>query len=317
MAAVTAGSRTRRPAAPRTAPGRWGCRRPRWRVRPSRASRYGRPSQTVRPRAGPSVVSTVDVVRRDVDEVRDREVRDRDRVVDRRRRGEPDHCALAVEREVRELRGDAGRSACRVPRSACRRLAVEQRLVGDVEAHHRDRHAGSEHDVRGLGVGVDVELGGDRRVPLPDRAAHEATGARSGDELRVEPQQQGDVRERPDRRDRDRLGDARAGRGDERRRRPRGRAALGDGSRTRVADPALAVDLGRAHDRRRAARPAAPSATGTSSRAVGVEQPQRVLGAVADVGVAADGRDRQQVELRAARRRGRSRARRRGPGRCR
>ena len=51
--------------------------------------------------------------------------------------------------------------------------------------------------------------------------------------------------------------------------------------------------------------------------AVGVEQPQRVLGAVADVGVAADGRDGQEVELRAARRRGRSPARRRGPGRCR
>ena len=31
--------------------------------------------------------------------------------------------------------------------------------------------------------------------------------------------------------------------------------------------------------------------------AVGVEQAQRVLGAVRDVGVAADGRDREQVEL--------------------
>ena len=51
-------------------------------ARPSRRSRYGWPSQTVRPRAGPSVVSSDDVVRRDVDEVRDREVGDRHGVVD-------------------------------------------------------------------------------------------------------------------------------------------------------------------------------------------------------------------------------------------
>ncbi len=77
--------------------------------------------------------------------------------------------------------------------------------MGDVEAHHRDRDARPEHDVGSLGIGVDVELGGDRRVPLPDRAAHDRQMGDALGELGMEPEQQRDVRQGADRRDRDRI----------------------------------------------------------------------------------------------------------------
>jgi hypothetical protein len=47
-------------------------------------------------------------------------------------------------------------------------------LVGHVEPDHLDRDAAREHDVRGLGVAPDVELGGGRDVAERERAAHEA-----------------------------------------------------------------------------------------------------------------------------------------------
>ena len=65
----------------------------------------------------------------------------------------------------------------------------------------------------------------------------------------------------------------------------------------RVPDARLAVDLGRPDD---APEERAGGALGDRhvARAVDVEEPERVRRAVADVGVAADGRDREQVDLR-------------------
>ena len=244
-------------------------------------------------------------------------MRDRHGVVDRGRR------RAATTRMLRSSAKSVSSAAIRpdrvpVSRSACGVRPVQQRLVGDVEAHHRDRHAGPEHDVGGLGVGVDVELGRDGGVPLPDRAAHQAQVGDLRGEVRVEPQQQRDVGQRArSARSRPAPGCSRedAGRsastarsGTRRRRSPARAACRRSRSRRGPRSPARPS---------RAARPAAPSATGTSSAAVGVEQPQGVLGAVGHVGVAADRGDGEQVELRAGRRRGRSPARRRARGRCR
>ena len=111
----------------------------------------------------------------------------------------------------------------------------------------------------------------------------------------MEPQQQRDVRQRPDRGDRDRLRDARAGAAPSGR--PRPRADRGGRRLEGVVPMPLSPWTSVARTTSPTSGPAAPSATGMSPRAVGVQEAQGVLGAVPDVGVAADGRDRQQVEF--------------------
>ena len=55
-----------------------------------------------------------------------------------------------------------------------RALRRGQRLVGDVERHHDDRHAGLQHDVGGVRVDIDVELGRRRDIAaLEEAAAHQ------------------------------------------------------------------------------------------------------------------------------------------------
>ena len=278
MRAATGGSRTRRSSSVANRAPSITMPTSAFGVRPSRRSRYGWPSQTVRPRAGPSVMSSVTwygatstrsgIARWAIATASWMAVT-----------VEPRPLHVAVQREVRELRGDpAGARAGVAQRLGVR--PVEQRLVGHVEAHHRDRHAGPEHDVGGLGVGVDVELGRDGGVPLPDRAAHQAQVRDPRRELRVEPEQQRDVGQRPDRRDRDGLRVLGEDPGHQvdgvlgRRRRPSRARASCRRSRSRRG-PRSPARRSRAAPRRRPRRP------GTSSRAVGVEQAQRVLRAVA------------------------------------
>ena len=77
---------------------------------------------------------------------------------------------------------------------------------------------------------------------------------------------------------------------------PSGRGSAGDGGRRRPADARLAVDLGRADDRaeERAGR---ALRDGHVRGAVQVQQAEGVRRAVPDIGVAADRRDGEQVDL--------------------
>ena len=77
---------------------------------------------------------------------------------------------------------------------------------------------------------------------------------------------------------------------------PSGRASAGDGGSVVCRCPPRRGSRSPARSRR-TARPAEPSATGTSARAVEVQQAQRVRRAVADVGVAADRRHGEEVDL--------------------
>ena len=78
----------------------------------------------------------------------------------------------------------------------------DERLVGHVEADHRHVDPALEDAARRLGVGPDVELGRRRAVPLADRAAHQHDPLRPG--VRVQREEQRDVRERPGRHERKR-----------------------------------------------------------------------------------------------------------------
>ena len=178
---------------------------------------------------------------------------------------EPGPLEVAGQRVVRQLRGDPAAERVPVARSAATRRPVQQRLVGHVQPDHRDRHAGAEHDVRRLGVRDDVELRRGGRVALPDRAAHQAQVGDLRRQVRVQAQQQRDVGERPDRRDRDGLralleqpGDQRDG---------ALRAGPSSGARSSTVSPIPLspwTSVARTTEPSRA--PAAPSATGTSSR---------------------------------------------------
>ena len=126
--------------------------------------------------------------------------------------------------------------------------------------------------------------------PMIDRCA--IRGARSG----IQPEQERDVGQRADRRDGHRLRSLAQDPGDQLDgvlgvRRCRG------GRQLRRPDATLPVDLGRADD---LPDQWAGGAFGDRDvvATVGVQESQRVLGAVADVGVAAHGRDRQDLELR-------------------
>ena len=46
-----------------------------------------------------------------------------------------------------------------------------QHLVGDIERHHDDRHAGFHHDVGGFRIDIDVEFGSRRDVAALEKAA--------------------------------------------------------------------------------------------------------------------------------------------------
>ena len=72
-----------------------------------------------------------------------------------------------------------------------------QRPMRHLEWHERDRHARSEHRLRGLRVGEDVELGGRRPVPEPDRAAHDRDALDAAGDARRARKRGGDVGERP------------------------------------------------------------------------------------------------------------------------
>jgi hypothetical protein len=59
-----------------------------------------------------------------------------------------------------------------------------QGLVGDVEGHDHQRHAGFEHDISGFGVDVDVELGrGGDVAALETAAAHQDDLGHAGDDV--------------------------------------------------------------------------------------------------------------------------------------
>ncbi len=223
---------------------------------------------------------------------------DRDGVVDRR---PVPAVALAVEPGVEpEQVGEHARHG-RPERVELGDLGVaEDRLVGHVEADHRDREAAAEHDARGLRVHPDVELGGGRPVALAHGAAHEADVLDPGGQRGRRQEELGDVRQRPGRDQ---------GHGLRRRleRRPQERErALGPhlGPRLRkvgAVEAALPVDvvgdLERPHERRRRA--------GRDGHVRAVEQrehPERVARRLAQPDVAADGRDPQDLELRAGER---------------
>ena len=176
------------------------------------------------------------------DEARRGEVGDRDGVVDRR--AVPAVAVAVVDgEEAEEVDPDP-----RDPRAE--RLEAgdvglqEERPVGHVEAHHRDRDPAPEDDRGRLRVLPDVELGGRRRVPLPQRAAHEADPLDPLADARPRPQEERDVRERAGRHERDRAVGRRHQRLRQRQRtlRPRRRRRL---RQVGAVEAALAVELDR------------------------------------------------------------------------
>ena len=214
-----------------------------------------------------------------------------DRVVDRR----PVPAVALAGGTAR--RSGAGRRTRRRPacRSAVQPVDVgveEQRLVGDVEADHRDRQAAAEHDPRRLRVHPDVELGGRRPVALAHRRRPSGRCARSSAPGRARPAAAGRCWSAGP------VGISVTGSGRRLERRPQERErALGPdlGARLRevgAVEPALAVDvvgdLERPHERGRGARPRPARPCRPSS----ASDPQRVARRLAQPDVAADGRDR-------------------------
>ncbi len=84
-------------------------------------------------------------------------------------------------------------------------LGRREGLVGDVQAAHGHRYTAAEDDVRGLRVGVDVELGGRGPVPPVRGPAHQHDLPDPARQLGVPGQQQGDVRQGSRRHQGDRL----------------------------------------------------------------------------------------------------------------
>ena len=262
IGAATAGARTPRRGACANRPRSMTMPTSALGVRPSRRRRYGRPSHTVRPRAGPSVVSTVDVVA-----ARRRRGPGPRGARPPRRRGSPssssrDHSHVAVEREVGELRGDPRRTACPCRAAPARDARsssawwVTSRPIIVIGTPERNTTSAASGSAKMLNSAETVVFPSPIEPPMRHRWAI------FGDEVRVQPQQQRDVGQRPDRRDRDRLRVRREDPGDERRPRRSGCARRRRRVELRVADPALAVDLGRPDDRARAARRPRPRRPG-------------------------------------------------------
>ena len=173
------------------------------------------------------------------------------------------------------------------------------RLVGHVEPDHGERHARLEHHVRGVGVGVDVELGRRRDVAEAERAPHGDDLAHVGEDARVLDDGERDVGEGAERRQRDRL----------RRRRERvheivhrmGR--LGRAARLRqvgAVDPRFSVDVLRAH-RLAHHGPRAAGIDRHLGAARQIPDPARVVLGPGQRHVAGDGGDAEQVEFLGAR----------------
>ena len=123
-------------------------------------------------------------------------VRDRERVVDRR----AVHAVAALVELLEEV-GQLGDDATRRARTA-QPVGVrtrEERLVRDVEPDHRHGDAAAEDLGGGLRVDERVELGGRGDVALGDRAAHPDDALEPLAHVRVAPQQERDVRQRPGR----------------------------------------------------------------------------------------------------------------------
>ena len=72
-------------------------------------------------------------------------------------------------------------------------------LACDVEAHHPQRHAASEHDVCRFGITPDVEFSDGRCVADLGCPTHDADGAEPACETRLLSKGHGDVGERTDR----------------------------------------------------------------------------------------------------------------------
>ncbi len=137
------------------------------------------------------------------DQAGDGEVGNRDGVVDRR--AVPAVALAVVDREeTEEVDPDAGDP--RAERLEPGHVGLqEEGLVGHVERDHGDRDAAPEDDGGGLRILPDVELRGRGRVPLPQRAAHQAdaldsladAGPRAQEERDVRERRGGDERDRP------------------------------------------------------------------------------------------------------------------------
>jgi hypothetical protein len=174
-----------------------------------------------------------------------------------------------------------------------------ERLVRDVQPDHDDVPPGPHDDARGLGVGADVELRDRGPVARPVGAAHEHDLPHAVDDPRLGARRQGDVGQRPGRHEGHRPGVARHHRlhddldrvpGIERQYR------LGE---HRAVEPRLPVDARRvvplpdqrAVGARRERHPGDPADPGHG---------QGVPGDAVEGLVAGDGRDGQQLDLRAA-----------------
>jgi hypothetical protein len=125
---------------------------------------------------------------------------DRHGIVQRRRREPPD-VAVAVAKEHQQPHDGLGQRCPEAVQPLQHRLC-RQRLVRHVEPAHRDREPAREHDVGRFGVHVDVELGERLHVPHTGRAAHQHDLAHTLRQVRIGPEQEGDVRERPGRHER-------------------------------------------------------------------------------------------------------------------
>ena len=172
-----------------------------------------------------------------------------------------------------------------------------QRLVGDVEADHRHRHAAVEDAPRRLGVDVDVELGRRGDVPLGDRAAHDHDPLHVLGRLGVVRQEERDVRQRADRDERDRPGRAEDPLGEEVDRVLLDRCALRVGQ-ARPVEPGLAMDVG-GDEELAGERPVGAGCDVHVPTADELEDAQGVRRRLLERLVPGDRRDAQEVELRA------------------
>ena len=170
----------------------------------------------------------------------------------------------------------------------------------DVEPDHRHRQAAPEHAPRSLRVDVDVELGRRRHVPFGDRAAHDHDALEGRRLLRVTGQKEGDVGQWADRDERDRPLGAEDVLGQEVDGVLRDRLALRLRER-RPVEPGLAVNVV-GDEELPGERPVGARGDGHVAPAHELEHAERVRGRLLERLVAGDGRDAEELELRAGER---------------
>ena len=73
------------------------------------------------------------------------------------------------------------------------------RLTGDVQPHHRERHTRLKDDMGRMRIGIDVELGRRRDVAQPDRTAHRHDLGHVVEDRRILDDSERNIRERPQR----------------------------------------------------------------------------------------------------------------------